>query len=275
MHRSAARAFIMSALILAVGFLAISNAPAQTALKAEIPPAPAGGIDPAKLPDIEGIHLGMTPDQVIAKLKASGAKIQISTVQYMTAPDPKWTSSIFASIGAGNGNTMTAIFSAPPNKQVLVRLERQNVFPVGTQPTADTMKAALFQKYGANPTQVSPTIWVWTFNEQGGPLLPAPPARQIFSCGTTMLAPNHSITAYTANQLPLQQQELARWMALSCNSPGVYVHATFYGSSLNVVLTDTAEDLRGALAGQQYIEKIDAAKQHNLQKDTQKSVPTL
>jgi hypothetical protein len=278
MHRSGTRAIVISALILAVACFAIPSALAQTALKAQIPAAPAGGLDPSKLPDIEGIHLGMTPDEVIAKLKALGAapaNIQITTVQYLNAPNPKWIAYVFALIGAGNGDTIKAAFSAPPNKQVLVHLERQNVFKPGTEPTADTIKAALFQKYGANPVPVSPTIWVWTYNEQEGPLVPAPPARQIFSCGTTVIAPNHSIKAYTANTLPLQQQELTQWMNQRCNSLGVYVNATFYGSSLSVTMTDTAEDLRDALAGELYLEKLDASQQQNLQKDTQKNVPKL
>ena len=35
----------------------------------KIPAPPAGGLDPSKLPDIEDIHLGMTPDVVMAKMK--------------------------------------------------------------------------------------------------------------------------------------------------------------------------------------------------------------
>jgi hypothetical protein len=255
----------------------------QAAPNAQIPAAPAGGLDPSKLPDIEGIHLGATPDVAIPKIKALAPGpnvVQIGTAQYMSTPDPKWSAYVYTN---GGLDQLKATFSAPPNKQALVSLERDTTFQVGQQPTLDTMKTALFQKYGANPVQVStgttlPAIWVWTFNEQGGPMVPAPPAtfpRQILSCGATILAPRSGIQAYTPSPQPLDAQTMKQWMTMRCNSLGVYVVATFYGSSMSVVMTDTAEDMRDALAGEQYIEKTNAAKQQNIQKDTQKNVPTL
>jgi len=254
----------------------------QTGASALIPPAPAGGIDPSKLPDIENIHLGAAPDVVIPKIKALAPGpnvVQIATAQYISTADPKWNAYVYTN---GGLDQLKATFSAPPNKQVLVSLERDTTFQVGQQPTLDTMKAALFQKYGANPVQVStgatlPAMWVWTFNEQGGPMVPAPPSkfpRQILSCGATIIAPKANIQAYVPTP-PLQPLDLKQWMTMRCNSLGVYVVATFYGSSMSVVLTDTAEDMRDALAGEQYIEKINAAKQQNLQKDTRKNVPSL
>ena len=255
----------------------------QAAASAAIPPAPAGGLDPSKLPDIEGIHLGAAPDVVIPKIKALAPGpnvVQIATAQYVSTPDPKWSAYVYTN---GGLDQLKATFSAPPNKQALVSLERDTTFPPGQQPTLDTIKTALFQKYGANPVQVStgttlPAIWVWTFNEQGGPMVPAPPSafpRQILSCGATIVAPKSNIQAYTPAALPLNGQTMKQWMTMRCNSLGVYVVATFYGSSMSVVMNDTAEDMRDALAGQQYIEKVNAAKQQNLQKDTQKNVPTL
>ena len=109
-------------------------------------------------------------------------------------------------------------------------------------------------------------------------MVPAPPStfpRQILSCGATILAPKAGIQTYTPSPQPLDAQTLKQWMTMRCNDLGVYVVATFSGSSMSVVMTDTAEDMRDALAGEQYIEKINAAKQQNLQKDTQKNVPTL
>ena len=73
----------------------------------------------------------------------------------------------------------------------------------------------------------------------------------------------------------MNQQNLKQWLTLHCNSYGVYVKATFFGSSLNVVIDDTAEDMRDVVAGQQYIEQSNAAKQQHLQQDTQKNVPSL
>jgi hypothetical protein len=284
MRRSAIIGTIsLSALILASVNLAIPRASAQTAQTAQIPAAPAGGLDPSKLPDIEGIHLGATPDVVIPQIKALSSgphSFAVNTARYTTTPDPMWNAYVSAFAGT---DQLMATFSAPPNKQALVSLERDTTWAPGQQPTLDTMKAALFKKYGANPVQVStgttlPAIWVWTFNEQGGPMVPAPPStfpRQILSCGATIIAPKANIQAYTPAALPLNALTLKQWMTMRCNSLGVYVVGTFSGSSMSVVLTDTAEDMRDALAGQQYIEKTNAAKQQNLQKDTQKNVPTL
>jgi hypothetical protein len=61
-------------LLIAVVFVAASlvalRAPAQTATPAaaQIPAAPAGGINPSKLPDIQGIHLGMSPQDLLPAL---------------------------------------------------------------------------------------------------------------------------------------------------------------------------------------------------------------
>jgi hypothetical protein len=284
MRRSAMLgALVLLALILALVNLAIPRALAQTALNAQIPAAPVGGLDPSKLPDIEGIHLGATPDAAIPPIKALSSgphSFQVNTARYTTTPDPMWNAYVTASAGT---DQLMATFSAPPNKQVLVSLERDTTFPPGQQPTLDTMKAALFQKYGANPVQVStgttlPAMWVWTFNEQGGPMVPAPPStfpRQILSCGATIIAPKANIQAYTPAALPMNALTMKQWMTMRCNALGVYVVATFSGSSMSVVMTDTAEDMRDALAGQAYIEKTNAAKLQNIQKDTQKNVPTL
>jgi hypothetical protein len=291
---SAASMFSFAVLVLVLTFSVVSSAGTanspragaaapQAAASVAIPAAPAGGLDPSKLPDIEGVHLGATPDVVIPKIKAlqaSAGVMHVATALYTTTPDPKWNSYVYTD---GAMDKIMGTFSAPPNKQALVYLERDTTFQVGQQPTLDTIKTALFQKYGANPVQVStgttlPAMWVWTFNEQGGPMVPAPPAtfpRQILSCGATILAPRSGIQAYTPSPQPLDAQTLKQWMTMRCNDLGIYVVATFSGSSMSVVMNDTAEDMRDALAGQQYIEKTNAAKQQNIQKDTQKNVPTL
>jgi hypothetical protein len=149
-----------------------------------------------------------------------------------------WNAYVTAS---GGIDEITATFSAPPNKQALISLTRSTTFQAGQLPTLDTIKTALFQKYGANPVQVStgttlPAMWVWTFNEQGGPMVPAPPAtfpRQMLSCGATIIAPKANIQAYTPTALPLDAQTMKQWMTMRCNTLGVYVVATFYGSSMS------------------------------------------
>jgi hypothetical protein len=275
--------FSFVVLVLGLALCPAVSARPQAIAPVAIPPAPPGGLDPSKLPDIQNIHLGETPDVTIPKLKAlqsTAGGIQINNAQYISTPDPKWNAYVTTN---GAKDKYMATFSAPPNKQALVALERDITFPAGQQPTLDTMKTALFQKYGANPVQVStgatlPAIWVWTFNEQGGPMVPALPAtfmRQILSCGSTILAPKANIQTYTPGGMPMNAMTMKQWMAMHCNTLGVYVVANFSGSSMSVVMTDTAEDMRDALAGQQYIEKVNAAKEQNLQNDAKKSVPAL
>ena len=77
----------------------------QVATSNQIPPAPAGGINPDKLPDIQGIHLGMTPDVALLKIKAlyssaGGVQGLINPVpaMYSDAPDPRWLGYVAASI---------------------------------------------------------------------------------------------------------------------------------------------------------------------------------
>ena len=261
----------------------------------QIPPAPAGGINPDKLPDIQGIHIGMTPDVAMPKIKAlygSVGKIQGRinpiAVMYTVAPDPKWVGYVAASIDpctspqTSCSDTFTANFSGPPDKGVLVGMERILLFSMGKQPTVESIKTALFQKYGPNPIMTAPNVYYWVTNETGGPLTPAPPVKTLDCGGVGLLAPAQNIKAYTANLLPLKPLELTQWMKLRCNSLGVYVKATIGAQTgspvaltLDVRITDTAEDMRDALAGEAYIEKINADAQKNVQKNTEKNVGPL
>ncbi len=254
------------------------NGAAQTAA---IPSAPAGGIDPAKLPEILGIHLGMTSDVVIPKMKAlyPGSQITIQNFQYMNTPAPKWTGYVTSGSGQTKCGTavkplcnayeqLNATFSGPPSKSVLVGLEWIVSYGSGGQPTADSVKAGLFQKYGANPALSNAGNYIWVANEEGGPLTLAVPAKNLMllGCGNTLLAPIASIRTYTPSGQPLTALDMKQWMTVRCNSLGVYVKATIgvnastpLAISLNVRITDTAEDMRDGLAGEKYIESVHAA----------------
>lgn len=267
----------------------------QVTTSNQIPPAPAGGINPDKMPDIQGIHLGMTPDVALPKIKAlyssaGGVQGRINPVpaMYSDAPDPRWLGYVAASINpctphnSSCEDVLTVTFSGPPNKGVVVGMERDLNFSMGNYPTVDSIKSALMQKYGPNPIVAStPNTYYWVTNEEGGPLVPAPPVK-VLDCGAALLAPTKYIRAYTANLLPLKPLELTQWLTLRCHSLGVYVKATIsaqtgspFALGLAVRITDTAEDMRDALAGEQHIEQVNAAAQKNIQKDTQKSVGPL
>lgn len=274
---SSGTALILCTLLVAgAPFQAIAAAQNPSQLSsASIPEAPVGGLDASKLPDVQGIHLGMTPDQAIPKFKAlaNASGLQVTGGRYDTVSSAQWP--VYVTAFSGTGDTYTGTFSSPPNKQALVQLERQTVFAPGKQPTAETIKAALFQKYGPNATEVGANIWVWTFNETGGPMASPPPARQLLNSCDPILSPKSNIKAYIGSPVAMDQQDLKQWMTMHCNTYGVYVKATFLGSSLSIVMDDTAEDMRDALAGQHFIDQSNAAKQQHLQKDTQKNVPGL
>jgi hypothetical protein len=269
-------------LLLASCMASLAYAGAQSPTQpssASIPETPAGGLDPSKLPDVEGIHLGMTPDQAMPKFKAlaTARALEVANGRYDTVSNAQWPVYVVAYTATGNTNTesLAGTFSSPPNKQALVKLERQTTFGVGKQPTAETVKAALFEKYGPNATQVGPNMWVWTFNETGGPMTSPPPARQLSNSCDPLLAPRSNIKAYIGSPVAMDQQDLKQWMNMHCNTYGVFVKASFGGSSLQIVMDDTAEDMRDALAGQHFIDQSNAEKVQHLQKDTQKNVPTL
>jgi hypothetical protein len=248
------------------------------------------------MPDILNIHLGETPDSVLAKIKALytvGGKLIIQPVpaQYTDAPDPRWLSYILASgntCGFGaTGTTLScndeirATFSGPPNKGVLVGLERALTFAFAKQPTLESVQTALLKKYGANPIVVgtNPMYYYWSTNETGGPMTLAPPVKAQ-DCGAPLMSPTHNIRAYTANLLPMTEQDLTQWMNLRCHALGVYVRATLQSGSgmatvLDVRITDTAEDMRDALAGEKHIEEVNAAAKSKLQKQTQGNVPPI
>ena len=286
--------FIAMTLIL-VGIPA-AHALAQTALKANIPAAPAGGLDPSKLPDIQGIHLEMTADQVVPLIKAhypNPHPATILNVTYLTAPSAKWTAYVATGTssdcppGGGPGpgcltqETIAATFTGPPNKSVLVKLVRSITFNNKQPPTVASLDAALKAKYGPNPFLRTPYMYYWAFNEQGAPLVPAPPFKTLDCVGDT-LAPASNIKSYTPDPRGLNQFQLTQWMTMRCNNLGVYIRAWINASpsspfavSMDVQLTDTAEDVRDALAGEEYIENVNAGVQKNIQKNTEKNVPTL
>jgi hypothetical protein len=280
-----------------------ASAPAQGATSApgqstQIPAAPAGGIDPSKLPDIQGIHLGMSPDDLISKLKVlypgkggpSNYGLNIANVQYIHAPDKPWVGSVIATLDCSNGSCgsdqFRVTFSAPPSKQVAVYLQRIIGFAGGKFPTQQTLIAALIQKYGPNPiipTPAYPGILTWAFDEQGQPLVPAPAKNKAAgSCVTgTILSPANSMDRYIGGIFPLCQADVNGLVTKKC-ALGVYVVADLgQGNggvvpSMTVTVIENSEDLRDAIAGQQYLDRVAAAQQQQqLKNSQQQSVPKL
>jgi len=161
---------VLAVLLVAVSFAGMDGAQ-QTA---QVPAAPAGGLDSSKLPDVLGIHLGMTVPQALAIVKAKypANLITLSYTKFKDAPDAPWIARVAAKqMGAGLNSAnsvddITVTFSAPPNPQVVVKIDRavQMIPPT----TIGNLEASLIQKYG--PSLVQKTIHTnlsWEFDEQG------------------------------------------------------------------------------------------------------------
>jgi len=162
--------------------------------------APSGGLDPSKLPDILGVHIGTPTDKVIAQLNSLYPFVRHGTgavesgsmgngyIKYAPTNDPPYVSSTgyfkpntagCSPSGCQANDTMRAIFSGPPEK-VVVKLQRMVSFDSGKMPTTDTLKAALIQKYGANFTAYPDAFTLqWAFDEEGKAL---PPPNKPVSC---------------------------------------------------------------------------------------------
>src|SRR5271170_6253144 len=178
----------MVRIIFAVLFVALSFAGIGAAQQAaQVPAPPAGGLDPSKLPDVVGVHLGMTVPQAMAVVKSKypANLTKLFYTKFRDTSDAPWPARAKGQImGTGNNSAnvvdeITIFFSAPPNPQVVVRVDRavQMIPPT----TIGNLEASLFQKYG--PTLVQKTIHTtltWEFDEQGK----AGPAPGSYICGS-------------------------------------------------------------------------------------------
>jgi len=293
---------------IAAGIFAAASFAGQQAIAqaAYTPPTPvpaalAGGIDATKLPDIEGIHLGMTIPQALAVLKplyptspASGITGDWGKFQGTTVP--AWQGSVVATANplviANQGessDTITITFSTPPNQQVAISMDRTIGFPTGKYPTVANVEAALIQKYGPNPIMIGPDWLGWIFDEQGKPVAMAGTAATLkMQCGGNVLAlPGSSTSAAQANSgpspttnAPLSQAQVDQWMRDPCRS-GVVVWAKVtpsgpYAIVMEVEMSENGEATRDWIVMQEYLDKLGAAQKLQQQKKAQQvAAPTL
>jgi hypothetical protein len=254
--------------------------------QAQVPAAPVGGIDPSKLPDIEGIHLGMSFEDAYAKIQAlfpSGPHTQVAVyyAKFLHAPDKPWVGTITATYTPCGNNAcndeVTVRFNAPPNKQVVVMVERFTGFEQGKQPTADSMKATLRQDYGTElPENLVPSGMGWVFDEEGRPLSAATPKLQPKGCAGNIKAPqatgpsesNPTPLYYILPSMPLTSNAIDQLMVDPCRYyVNVYANLGLYGpgntlvSIVDIKISENAEDTRDAIAGQEYLDSIAAAQE--------------
>jgi hypothetical protein len=153
---------------------AASAAATPAAAAAASAPALAPSAPPnfSKLPDVNGIQLGMTVDQALAKIKAlypNPAGMTVSYVKFEKTADKPWVHDIVLQTSVNAGEHLTVRFNDPPDEQRVLFVSRSLIFQQGKQTTLANMKAALLQKYGQPRSSRSETL-IWSFDEQGNPL---------------------------------------------------------------------------------------------------------
>jgi hypothetical protein len=272
------------ALVLVASGFADLRALAQTPTTG-IPAAPAGGINASKLPDVEGLHLGMTVDQAIAVMKPL-FPVNYQTLYSHYDKGPTWVSSLRGT-STDNSDYLEVYFSMPPNPQQVVSIHRTLNLPAGKQPTMDATVASLRQKYGKElaSTKSGVGVMAWAYDEQGQPANPQGPsnwnpgdcAGQSYGVTGGEPPPGQGLEVdYVLGPVPLAQQ----LPALTGNlcSRNVYVTARVGQGAIQGVavvqgifmyLGEEPLMLRNAVAGQQYLDGLAAAKQQQQQKNSQ------
>ena len=281
-----------AAILFAASFTGhMTRAQGNRAPSQPVPVAPAGGLDPLKLPDVQGIHLGMSPQDAMAKLKvlfpgnpATGYGTHPSYSRYQQVPGSSWMSFVEAKNDpcepkARCEEEMNVIFSLPPEKQGVVYIQRSVLFQQGKEPTPDTIKSALLRKYGANPVVINPGIIGWAFDETGAPVTPK--TKALVQCAGNLregMAGGQSPAAATPvgniSNSPISQNDLIDFMRDPCRV-GVYVLATItvagqVVTQLDVKISENSADSRAVLASQKYVDSIAAGQNQQKMKNAQK-----
>jgi hypothetical protein len=278
-----------ASIVFATGIIG-QQTPAQTA---QVPAGPAGGVLASKLPDAEGVHLGMSVAEATAVMKGlfSGDGLQVLYSHYLNGPT-------FVSSMKGQSQDQTdflsVFFSMPPNPQQVTFLQRTMIMPPGKQPTEANTMAGLRQKYGKELTNTKPGtgIFGWAYDEQGQPASPQGPenwnpadcANQMMGVAGGQPQANSSLEVNAIlDPIPLAQ-ELPGLVKNLCNR-NVFVTAQILASSIQgtpvvnqmyIYLGEKPLALRNSVAGRQYLEgQATAKQQQQLKNAEQNKAPSL
>jgi len=163
---------------------------AATSAPATSQPAAAAGSAPwdssappnfAKLPDVNGIQLGMTNDQVLAKIKAlypgspPNTTVTLGYVNFEKTADKPWLGSARVFVlgdicGPQCQEEVSITFNGRPDEPRAISVMRSLSFEQGKRTTVANIKAALLQKYGQRPVYSDAQVMSWIFDEQGNSL---------------------------------------------------------------------------------------------------------
>jgi hypothetical protein len=152
-------------------------------------PAPATG---GKGPDILGLRVGMTPQEVYTLLQSIDPTHRVTVGQVLIPPVLGNQPAVYgmAPENLSQGPEMIAVaITLPPNPQQVFLVHRQLNQTIHT--TVDQIVASLRQKYGQEsiPPVGGPNnpSFMWVYNEQGQLASPSVAATTMHDCGNTGL----------------------------------------------------------------------------------------
>jgi hypothetical protein len=125
--------------------------------------------------------LGMTNDQVLAKIKAlypgspPTTTVALSYVKFEKTADKPWVQNVGVWVvpnpcSGQCEEQVSILFNGPPDEPRVVSVTRTLGFEAGKRTTVANIKAALLQKYGQRPVYSDAQTMSWIFDEQGNPL---------------------------------------------------------------------------------------------------------
>ena len=277
--------------------------PAAAATSAASPSqtqAPAAGVEASKLPDVEGIHLGMPIEQASAMIKSlfpAGTHTLTATgSKFLNTSDKPWITSMTGMLISGCPGCQEELvvrFSSPPNPQQVIAIQRSLVFGPDKQPLMEPTIAGLRQKYGPEssksvPDPVQSIVWLY---DELGQHLQSPGSNFAQGCAGSLVGPppggdglkNPNSVGFVLANNPITPSVIATIMRDPCRS-NVHVRAqlspTGPGNSLvhivDVQMSENALDTRDVIAAQQYLDDVAARqKQQELKNAQQQAAPKL
>lgn len=144
----------------------------------------AVALDPMKLPDVVGVHVGMTAQEALVALHKTypADMYQGKTVTYWPSMEKPSYGYNVLSRDSQNSKDVTLHFTAPPGPQLVWEIDRSNR---GMHINRGTLLAALREKYGketaaytagsvaaTNDAAINELVWLY---DERGTRLPMPP----------------------------------------------------------------------------------------------------
>jgi len=258
----------------------------SSALYTPPPSAPVvftGPLDPSKLPDISGLHLGITLAEAKAALQKLYPSARIDALNGGgIGPQNIPAVSLFRVQGDNTGHNEAGVdFTAPPNPQVVWHMARNTPQP---HVAHNVLVAALRQKYGKETFATANTgvvttddssilqMW-WVFDERGQPVSGAKMISGTpFGCGSGSFTNTTSGTPYDYYRTMMADN--TGGLSTFCASSYVGVLATMTNQQIVDNLTTDIVDLpllvRSAKATNALSKaEFDKARQQDMQKSNQ------